>query len=114
MDFKITGDASVAVAIEVPHGPVVETLMERSFAVHSINPKQLDRFRDRVSPAGAKDDRLDALVLAASLRTDGHRFRYLQPGLAEIVELRELNRIARDLTVERVRLVNRIQQALWR
>ena len=30
------------VAIEVPHGPVVETLMERGFLVHSINPKQLD------------------------------------------------------------------------
>ena len=32
--------------------------MERGFAVQSaINPKQLDRFRDRISPAGAKDDR---------------------------------------------------------
>ena len=38
--------------------------MERGFTVHSINPKQLDRFRDRISPAGAKDDRRDARVLA--------------------------------------------------
>ena len=29
----------IAVAIEVPHGPVVETLMERGFPVHAINPK---------------------------------------------------------------------------
>ena len=29
----------IAVGIEVPHGPVVETLMERGFAVHAINPK---------------------------------------------------------------------------
>ena len=43
----------IAVAIEVPHGPVVETLLERGFRVHSINPKQLDRFRDRFSPSGA-------------------------------------------------------------
>jgi hypothetical protein len=48
----------------------VETLMEQGFAVFSINPKQLDRFRDRYSPAGAKDDRRDAFVLADSLRTD--------------------------------------------
>ena len=27
---------------------------------HSINPKQLDRFRDRLSPAGARDARRDA------------------------------------------------------
>ena len=60
--------ASVAIAIEVPHGSVVETLLERGFAVFSINPKQLDRLRDRFSMAGAKDDRLDALVLADSLR----------------------------------------------
>ncbi len=109
-----TGDAAVAVGIEIPHGPVVETLMERSFAVHSINPKQLDRFRDRISPAGAKDDRLDAQVLAISLRTDRHCYRYLQPSSAEIVELRELSRIADELTKDRVRLVNRIGQLLWR
>jgi hypothetical protein len=36
----------------------------------SINPKQLDRFRDRHTVAGAKDDQRDAFVLADSLRTD--------------------------------------------
>ena len=36
----------VAVAIEVPHGPVVDTLLDRGFAVHAINPKRLDRLRD--------------------------------------------------------------------
>ena len=66
------------VAIEIPHGPVVETLMERGFAVHSINPKQLDRFRDRFSPTGAKDDRCDARVLGDALRTDAHAHNRLQ------------------------------------
>jgi hypothetical protein len=51
-----TSADQVFVAIEVPHGPVIESLMERGFRVHSINPKQLDRFRDRFSPAGVKDD----------------------------------------------------------
>jgi hypothetical protein len=41
--------------------------MDRGIAVFAINPKQLDRFRDRFSPAGAKDDRRDALVLASAL-----------------------------------------------
>ena len=70
------GDAGeVGVAIETPSGPVVESLIEHGFAVHSINPKQLDRFRDRLSPAGAKDDRRDARVLASALRTDAHCLR---------------------------------------
>ena len=59
----------VAVAIEVSHGPVVDSFLDRGFQVFSINPKQLDRFRDRFSPAGAKDDRKDARVLADAIRT---------------------------------------------
>jgi hypothetical protein len=64
----------IAVGIEIPRGAIVESLVERQFAVHSLNPKQMDRFRDRHSVAGAKDDSLDALVIADSLRTDLHLF----------------------------------------
>jgi len=53
----------VAIAIEIPRGAVVETLVERGLHVYAINPKQLDRFRDRYSMSGAKDDRRDAFVL---------------------------------------------------
>ena len=74
----------VAVAIEVPRGAIVEGLLDRGCHVFAINPKQLDRFRDRHSVAGAKDDRRDAFVLADSLRTDQPSFRRLrfdQPAL---------------------------------
>src|SRR5262249_47821743 len=37
----------IAVAIETPHGAILDTLMDRGIAVFAINPKQLDRFRDR-------------------------------------------------------------------
>ena len=106
--------SEIGVAIETPRGPVVETLMERGFAVHSINPKQLDRFRDRISPAGAKDDRRDARVLASALRTDSHCLRRLEPTDPAIIELREWSRLDEDLTRERVRLANRMRQQLWR
>ena len=52
-------------AIEVPHGPVVDALLDRGFIVYAINPKQLDRLRDRFSVAGSKDDRRDARVAAS-------------------------------------------------
>jgi transposase len=106
--------STVAVAIEVPHGPVVDTLLERGFAVHAINPKQLDRLRDRFSVAGAKDDRRDARVAAAGLRTDPHLFRPVQAGDPGVIELREWSRLAEELQQERVRLANRIRQQLWR
>ena len=106
--------AAIEVAIEVPRGPVVESLMERGLTVHSINPKQLDRFRDRISPAGAKDDRRDAWVLAAGLRSDGHCFRRLEPTDPAVVALREWSRLSEDLRQERVRLANRMREQLWR
>ena len=104
----------VRVAIETPHGPVVDSLLDRGFAVHSINPKQLDRFRDRFSPAGAKDDRRDARVLADAVRTAPHCLRELHPLDPTVVELREWSRMADDLSAERNRLANRVRQQLWR
>src|SRR5258707_614551 len=88
---------AIAVAIEVPHGPIVETLLERGFPVYAINPKQLDRFRDRFTVAGAKDDRRDAHVLSDSLRTDRHCFRRLAAENAVVIELREWSRMAEEL-----------------
>ncbi|QQO36895.1 IS110 family transposase [Bradyrhizobium diazoefficiens] len=104
----------IAVAIEMPHGPVVEMLLEHGFAVFAINPKQLDRFRDRFTVAGAKDDRRDAHVLGGSLRTDRAAFRQLAADDPVIIELREWSRMADELTQERTRLANRLRQQLWR
>lgn len=107
-------NATVFVGIEVPHGPVVEMLLERGFTVFSINPKQLDRFRDRFSVAGAKDDRLDALVLGDSLRTDMHRFRRLRVDAPEVIALREWSRMHDELKQELNRLNNRMREQLRR
>jgi transposase len=106
--------SQIQVAIEVPHGPVVETLIERGFKVHAINPKQMDRFRDRFTLAGAKDDSRDAEVMASSLRTDPRCFRLLAVADPVVIELREWSRIAEDLGAERNRLTNRLREQLWR
>ena len=105
---------TVGVAIETPHGPVAESLLAHGLAVHAINPKQLDRFRDRYSPAGAKDDRRDARVLASALRTDPHSLRRVPASDPRIVELREWTRIREELKGERTRTVNRMHEMLWR
>lgn len=108
------GPEHIAVAIEVPRGAVVESLVERGFAVFALNPKQLDRFRDRHTVAGAKDDRRDALVLGDSLRTDQPAFWPVRPDAPHIVELRELSRLADELQQETRRLANRLRDQLLR
>ena len=114
LDLTQAEPAEIAVAIELTRGAVVETLLERGFSVYGINPKQLDRFRDRHSVAGAKDDRLDAYVLADSLRTDTARYRRLRMDDPHVVELREWLKMREDLTQERTRLTNRLRDQLWR
>ena len=102
----------IRVAIEVPHGPVVEALMETGFPVHSINPMQLDRFRDRFSAAGAKDDRRDAKALASALRTDPDCLRPVREPDDAVIEMRGAARARKELVEDRNRIANRIRQLL--
>ena len=104
----------VAVAIEVPRGAIVEGLLERGFHVFAINPKQLDRFRDRHSVAGAKDDRRDAFVLADSVRTDQPSFRRLQLEDPQFLVLRDLSRAEETLLEDFRRSANRLRDQLHR
>ena len=104
----------VAVAIETPRGPIVEGLLQVGFAVFSLNPKRLDRFRDRFTLAGSKDDRLDARVLGRSLRTDESAFRRLRLDPGWLVRMREASRLEDELKEEQRRLVNRLRAVLQR
>ena len=106
--------AGVAVALEIPRGPVVDALLAAGLHVYAINPKQLDRFRDRFTVAGAKDDRRDARVLATSLVTDRAAFRRLDPDDARVVQLREVSRLEEDLEADLCRLSNRLREQLYR
>lgn len=112
---RACGDpATVAIGIEVPRGALVELLVERGFAVYAINPKQMDRFRDRFTPAGAKDDRRDALVIGDSLRTDPQAFRQVRLDDPVVIQLREWSRIDEDLGVELTRLTNQVRDLVYR
>jgi transposase len=104
----------VAFAIEMPTGAVVDTLLEHNYPGFHLNPKQSDRFRDRHSVAGAKDDRLDAYVIADSLRTDRRCFHPIQLDDPQIVRLRTLSRLEDDLGQDWSRLTNQLRQQLHR
>jgi transposase len=106
--------AAVAIGIETPHGAVVETMVERGFAVFSLNPKQMDRFRDRHSVSGAKDDRRDAYVIADALATDLHKFHRVKLSEAAIVRLRQLCRNEEDVKQSQVQLGNQLRDLLNR
>ena len=109
------GDPSrVAIGIEVPRGALVELCIERGMAVYAINPKQVDRFRDRFTVAGAKDDRRDAHVIGDSLRTDPQAFRRVRLDHPVVLQLREWSRVDEDLGAELMRLTNQLRDLVYR
>jgi transposase len=113
--FKRTGDEPerVAVAIEIPRGALVETLVERGFHVYALNPKQLDRFR----VTRWREPRTTAAtrsVLGVSLRTDRPAFRRVRLEDPVIIALREYSRMDDDLRDELARLANRLREQLHR
>jgi transposase len=106
------GPSGCQVAIERPDGLLVATLLAWGYAVYPVNPKAVDRYRDRYSMAGAKDDRRDAWVLANVLRTDGARYQPLRVEGEVAAELRVTVRAYHDLVKERVRLSNQLRACL--
>lgn len=110
--LKSSGVERIAIAIESPRGSLVAAFLEAGFEVHSINPKQLDRFRDRFSVAGSKDDKLDARVLGDSLRTDPRAFRRVNAEPGWLVRMRQASRMEDELKQEQRRSANRLRAVL--
>lgn len=100
------------IAIERPHGIVVERLLEAGLIVLPIHPNQLKAARPRFRAAGGKSDSFDAFCLAELARTDQRRFRVLAPDSDETKALRALTRAREDLVKTKVSLTNRLQAEL--
>lgn len=99
-------------AIEVPHGPPVEALLERGFGAFPFRLERLDRFtvaKARMTvctpacrPAGGR-----------APRANGCLFRLFAPSRPLVVELRVWSRTAEGPRGGRIRLAERIREQLW-
>lgn len=111
----VEGDPSrLSVGLEMPRAAVIEAFLARGVKVYFINPKQLDRFRDRHTVSGAKDDALDAFVIADSLCTDAHLYRRIHAEDDDVVLLRERSRAYEALTEQAMTLANQLRALLLR
>jgi transposase len=80
--------------------------------VYPINPKAMDRSRERFRANKAKSDVFDAYVLADSLRTDQKRLSALKPNSPQAAELKILTRDYQRLVRQQTRLINQIKATL--
>lgn len=108
------GPGEVWIAVESGAPLVTDLLLDAGYRVHDLNPKQADRFRDRHTSAGAKDDRRDAVVLADAIRTDAGRLRPFERDSARTEELRLRDRARTRLVTQRTRYANQLRQVLGR
>lgn len=99
-------------AIEKPHGRIVDFLLDHGVVVYPINPKALDRARDRFRMSQSKSDPFDAYVLAEFLRTDHPHLRALEPNSEQAQELKMLTRDGHRLGRHKARLLNQIRVTL--
>ena len=99
-------------AIERPDGRVGDFLLDHDLVVYPVNPKALDRARDRFRQSGAKSDPFDARVLADFLRTDHAHLRALQPSSAAAQELKLLAEDYQRQIRQQTRLVNQLTTTL--
>ena len=99
-------------AIEKPQGRIVDFLLDHGVVVYPVNPKALDRARDRFRMSQSKSDSFDAYVLAQFLRTDHVHLRALEPDSEQAQELKMLTRDHHRLGRHKTRLLNQIEVTL--
>lgn len=102
----------VAIGIELDRGLLVSALVGAGYEVHAVNPLAVSRYRDRLTPAGAKSDPGDARVLAEVMRTDRHLHREVAGDSSEAEAIKVLARAHQNLIWTRQRSGNQLRSVL--
>jgi len=103
----------IAVALELSKGPLVSALQKYDFfVIFPIDPTTLANHRKTFTLSGAKDDPTDAEYALNLLLTHTEHFKALKPQSVEMRTLMTLVEQRRRLMNDRVRLTNRLRNAL--
>lgn len=112
LDERRAEEIELWAAIEKPHGGIVDFVLDHGVVVYPVNPKALDRARDRFRMSQSKSDGFDAYVLEEFLRTDHAHLRALEPNSPQAEELKLLTRDELRLERHKTRLLNQITVTL--
>src|SRR3989441_3219087 len=112
LDERRAAGREIWAAIEKPEGRIVDFLLDHGVVVFQINPRVVDRIRDRFRMSGAKSDPFDARVLASFLRTDHGHLSPLRPSSEYAQELKGLTRDYARHVRQQTRLLNQVTATL--
>lgn len=103
------GGRPVAVCLEQAQGALVYALQQYPHLVlFPINPAKADAYREAFAHSGAKNDRVDAELLARYVREHHPRLRAWRPDTEQTRQLARLVELRRNLVEERKQTMQRI------
>jgi len=103
----------IAIAVELSKGPIINVLQKYDFfVIFPIDPSKLANHRKTFTTSGAKDDPTDAEFALDLLSKHTEHFKPLQPQSVEMRTLMTLVEHRRQLMNDRVRITNRLRNAL--
>jgi transposase len=107
------GQAPIAIALELDKGPLVYALQKYDgFVLFPVNPNLLAKYRQAFAPSGAKDDPTDAELALELLLRHRDALKALTPQSPAMRALVQLVQDRRRLVHDKVRLTNRLTNAL--
>lgn len=112
LDEQRAAGAEIFAGIERPDGRMVEFLLGHGVVVYALNPKAVDRARDRYRASGSKSDPFDAQVIGHFVRTDHQQLHALKPNTEQAEELKLLTRDHRGLVRQQTRVLNQLARLL--
>ncbi|WP_413754684.1 IS110 family transposase [Streptomyces sp. R-74717] len=104
--------AEVVVGIETDRGSWVQALIASGYQVFAINPRQVNRFKERYASSGAKSDKGDAHTLADMVRIDRAQLRAVAGDSEAAQAVKVVARAHQTLIWERTRSFQRLRSTL--
>jgi transposase len=107
------GTQVIAIALELDKGPLVYALQKYDgFVLFPVNPTMLAKYREAFTPSGAKDDPTDAQLALELLLRHPEALKELKPQSTPMRALVQLVHDRRRLVNDKVRITNRLVNAL--
>lgn len=109
------GGEECILGLETAHSLFVDYLWEQGYhALYVLPPNVVTKSRDRHRQSAAKNDELDAYVIADLLRTDRHRLQCWHPGSELLQQMRISVRFHGRLTKQITQQSHRLRSILLR
>ena len=104
----------VYIGIETDKNILADYLLAANYKVYSLNPLSVNRFKERYTTSGKKDDKFDAFNIASILYTDRNNFKPIVLSSNEVRELQIHCQSVDNFIRQRSRLINLLNAELLR